>query len=883
MKNIHWFIKQISLILVTPTLILCSMQIWAQNVTDGVHEIFLEELLKLGAIDIKAPAYDSVKNLKGETFGKKKFIDFDYLNPNKLNPRLDEKLSINGVEFEWKKVKADKENFLIAERNPKKDVDQLCYFAAFIDVDRWVEPTIEITCPHLFQAYLDGVLLTSKKSLDKDDAEEIGCSSKKCKLENGKHSLIIKSIKLSGNSPDWKLKVGVKYDDKYGEDAIGAAISPIQKMDIDHLLNGTFVNSVSVSPDGDCVIIKYSETEAPDGKSNSWSEIHDLNSNRLIQSFRNADLSGLRWTQNGRKLTYTTSSKDKGSSIWLYDLDQMTEKVLLENVKDLGGYSWSEDESFIVYNISEKPEKNNSGLNRLEGMPDRWLWWRTRNSLYKLDVQSGFTQRLTFGHLSTNLHDIKPDGKKILFSIDVPDFSERPYSKQYLIEMNLETYDLDTIWIKRFSGSCDYSPNGETLLVTGSPMLFGDLGVSLGGDVIPNDYDTQAYIYDMSTGDADPLTSSFNPSVRLATWSNFDENILYFLASDSTYIRMFKYDLNTRNFETVESGFDVINNLSIAKNSSTAVCCGSNISTPKYASKVNLTSGEICEIANPRKAIYEDVEFGKTEEWPFENYSYVEIDGTIYYPPNFDMDKKYPLIVYYYGGTSPENRAFGGRYPKNLFTAQGYVVYVLQPSGAVGYGQTFSSHHVNNWGNTVADEIILGTQLFVEAHPFIDPEKVGCMGASYGGFMTMLLQTRTDIFTAAISHAGISSISSYWGEGYWGYLYSSVASANSFPWNNSKLYIDQSPLFHADKINTPLLLLHGSDDTNVPPGESIQLYTALKLLGKPVELIEVQGQNHHITDYKKRIKWQKTILAWYDKWLKDQPEWWNDVYPERNL
>ncbi len=859
------------------------MQIWAQSSSSGEHEIFLEELLKLGAIDVKAPAYDSVKNLKGETYCIKDLIDFDYLNPDKLNPRLDEKLSINGVEFEWEKIKANKENFLMAGRNPKKNIDQLCYFAAFIDVDRWVEPTIEITCPQLFQAYLDGVLLTSKKSLDKDDAEEIGSSSKKCKLENGKHLLIIKSIKPSENNPDWKLKVGIKFDDKFGKDAIGAAISPIQKMDIDHLLNGTFVNSVSVSPDGDWVLIRYSETEAPDGKSNSWPEIRDLNSNRLIQSFRNADVSGLRWTQNGRKLTYTTSSEDKGSSIWLYDLDQMTEKVLLENVKDLGGYSWSEDESFIVYNISEKPEKNNSGLNRLEGMPDRWPWWRSRNSLYKLDVQSGFTQRLTFGHLSTNLHDIKPDGKKILFSINVPDFSERPYSKQYLIEMDLETYDLDTIWVKRFSGSCDYSPNGENLLVTGSPMLFGDLGVSMGGDAIPNDYDTQAYIYNMSTGDADPLTSSFNPSVRQATWSNFDENILYFLASDSTYIRIFKYDLNTRYFETVESGFDVINNLSIAKNSSTAVCCGSNISTPKYASKVNLTSGEISEIANPRKAIYEYVEFGKTEEWTFKNYSNVEIDGSIYYPLNFDKDKKYPLIVYYYGGTSPVTRAFGGRYPKNLFAAQGYVVYVLQPSGAVGYGQTFSSLHVNNWGNTVADEIILGTQLFVESHPFIDAEKVGCMGASYGGFMTMLLQTRTDIFAAAISHAGISSISSYWGEGYWGYLYSSVASANSFPWNNSKLYIDQSPLFNADKINTPLLLLHGADDTNVPPGESIQLYTALKLLGKPVELIEVEGQNHHIVDYKKRIKWQKTILAWYDKWLKDQPGWWNDIYPERNL
>ena len=225
-------------------------------------------------------------------------------------------------------------------------------------------------------------------------------------------------------------------------------------------------------------------------------------------------------------------------------------------------------------------------------------------------------------------------------------------------------------------------------------------------------------------------------------------------------------------------------------------------------------------------------------------------------------------------------RDFGGRYPKNLYAAQGYVVYVLQPSGATGFGQEFSALHVNDWGIIVADEIIDGAKKFLAAHPFIDEKRVGCIGASFGGFMTMLLQTRTDMFAAAIAHAGISSISSYWGEGYWGYLYSAVATANSFPWNRKDIYIDQSPLFHADKIKTPLLLLHGSVDTNVPPGESRQLYAALKLLGREVELIEVEGQNHHILTYNKRIKWTKSIIAWFDKWLKDQPQWWEDLYPK---
>lgn len=240
------------------------------------------------------------------------------------------------------------------------------------------------------------------------------------------------------------------------------------------------------------------------------------------------------------------------------------------------------------------------------------------------------------------------------------------------------------------------------------------------------------------------------------------------------------------------------------------------------------------------------------------------------------------MIVYYYGGTSPTTRVFESTYPLHTYAAMGYVVYTLQPSGTTGFGQEFAARHVNAWGKVTADEIIEGTKKFCAEHAFVDSKKIGCIGASYGGFMTQYLQTQTNIFAAAISHAGISSIASYWGEGYWGYAYSGAASAGSFPWNNPRLYVEQSPLFHADKINTPLLLLHGNVDTNVPLGESIQMYNALKILGKTVEFIQVEGENHAIYGYKKRIEWNKTIHAWFAKWLKDQPEWWETLYPKKD-
>lgn len=847
------------------------------------NTVLIGDWLRTGSFELKMPVYDTLKNVNNQPFGLKELLAFNYVNIENLRPEEKIPFLWPAQNTSWEKVVASKDGFVLAESQYDNTVARLCYFAAYVEVNRWAKAELTITGSQVFEVYFDKNLVTSKTTVDKEDAEKPGDITKELTLEKGKHLMIIKALKPKESKKDWKLKAEFSYPKKFGDNVLITSVIPKQIMNIHQLLEGSRVQSAEISPDGQNAIIQYSKVVAPDGNSKNWAEVIDLKTGKMLQTFRNSDIFDLSWVPVGRRLSYKISAESKGTSVWIFDLENMQEKLLLEDIKDLGGCSWAPDGSFFVYSIFEKPEESKSGLKKLEGMPDRWPWFRNRGFLYKFDMEAGVSVRLTHGHNSTNLHDISPDGRKIIFSQDVPDFSERPFSKQILVEMNLETWECDTIWVKNFSGSCSYSPDGKKLLVTGSPAMFGKTGINVSGDKIPNDYDTQAYIYDLKTGAADPITFDFNPAISNAIWSKTNKDNIYFVADDRTYVKVFIFNIQTRKFTEINTGFDVVSQFSPAKNADIAVCLGSSISTPPHLNSVNLATNEFTTIADPAKNEFRDVTFGKTESWTFKNKDGVEIEGKIYYPPNFDKSKKYPLIVYYYGGTSPTEQSFGGRYPRNLFAAQGYVVYNLQPSGATGYGQDFSAAHVNNWGATVADEIILGTKLFYRGHPFIDSTKIGCIGASYGGFMTMLLQTRTDIFAAAISHAGISSLSSYWGEGYWGYLYNAVAAADSYPWNNPQLYIGQSALFHADKIHTPLLLLHGKSDTNVPPGESYQLYTALKLLGKPVEMVEVEGQDHHILDYKKRIQWQNTIFSWFDKWLKNQPEWWNELYPARNL
>lgn len=180
------------------------------------------------------------------------------------------------------------------------------------------------------------------------------------------------------------------------------------------------------------------------------------------------------------------------------------------------------------------------------------------------------------------------------------------------------------------------------------------------------------------------------------------------------------------------------------------------------------------------KPILDKIELGQMEEWNFTASDGTEIKGMVCLPPSFDPNKKYPLIVYYYGGTTPTTRGITSRTVHSCL--RHVTMWFMLSSPVVPSGTARSSlRHVNAWGERTADEIIEGTKKFCAAHPFVNDKRIGCLGASYGGFMTMYLQTKTDMFAAAASHAGISNVTSYWGEGYWGYSYNSVAAADSYP------------------------------------------------------------------------------------------------------
>lgn len=864
------FILFVLLILFLP---LVSNSVKAQDLAEEGTTQQINEWLQLGPFQTMFPAFN------GGSVTAKDLLLFDELDVTDWWPSEDETVYLDkSRELKWEKISATGGKIELPGGNSA--YPQIAYLGAYLSVNCFVKSKLEISGNHLFRVFLDGNLVKDKTGSDKpgeNDETKPGKITETLKLETGKHLLLIKMLKDPGNASPWEIGTSLKTTGEYGETPLITSISPRQIMDIHRLLDGTKVGGVSISPDGKLITVSYSRSQPPSDKKESWLEIRRTEDNSLVQTLRGGmKVSGVKWAPQAGVLAYTKTAGKK-TSVWIVDLNKGTNGPVLKDIENFDTYSWSPDGTFLIYGVTEKPKEKDKNTKRWQSLNDRWPDWRERTYLYRVNIPGRARQRLTAGKLTTNLNGISPDGSKLLVDQSIEDYKERPYMDNVLSILNLASMQVDTVWQGRWLEKALWSPDGKKLLLLGGPSMFGELGRKVSGGKIPNEFDTQAYLFDLSSKKAVCISRDFDPAIDSAVWPRKGD-FIYFRTADKLNRNLYRYHVKKRQFERILTGVDAVNNYAIADEKAIAVYTGSSAAVPPRAFKIKLGKGKPELVADPGEDDFGNIVFGKVEPWNYITSDGVKIEGTVYYPPDFDPSLNYPCIIYYYGGVSPITRSFGGRYPKNLFAAQGYVVYTMTPGGAIGFGQEFSAMHSNDWGQVVSGQIIEGTQKFLATHPFVDSSRVGCMGASYGGFMTMLLLTKTDIFFAAISHSGISSISSYWGEGFWGYLYNAYSAPNSFPWSRPDIYVQQSALFHADKINTPLLLLHGDADTNVPPGESTQLFTALKLLGKEAEYVQIPGQNHHILNYNKRIVWEKTILAWFDKWLKNQPQWWDELY-----
>lgn len=788
---------------------------------------------------------------------------FKFAGPFALQkPFCTDSVNVDGKAFEAKQLLNMQpvfDNFEAKATQAGGKSDYALQLAAFnVENTAYTEAKVTVKGIKDFHLYADD------KKIETDGKDSIPVT-----LEPGTHRFVLKYLAASGSKPEVSIttaKNGILQTPTDGK----------RLYTLSDVLNGTRFTGVSVSPDGN-YLMTTCKTTAKGGKTTRTTRITDIKTGRIVAE----RTENLNWMPRSCRYYYTRNGVNGKQLVAVSPADG-SEKILAERLPE-GYFRFAPTEDYLLFTLTQKGPEERKDIFEVLDPDDRQPGWRERSSLAKYDLKTGLMQPLTYGFHSIYATDISQDGRYILTKESKRRLTQRPTTLFTLYKMDVNTMQVKTL-VKDdgFIADALFSPDGRQVLISGSPECLGGIGKNVKAGQIPSMIDTQLYLMNLADKKITPLTKEFDPNVQSVEWNTAD-NKVYFTAENRDYYSLYQLNPSTKQIRQIQVPEDLVLSFATAAHAPLMAWYGESASNSHRLYTLNTNNLKSTLQTDLSAQILKGVELGECKEWNFTNSRGDTIYGRYYLPPHFDKNKKYPLIVNYYGGCSPTSRNFESRYPQHAYAALGYVVYIIEPSGATGFGQEFSARHVNTYGDYTADDIIEGTKQFLKEHPYVDEKKIGCIGASYGGFMTQYLQTKTDLFAAAISHAGISDISGYWGYGYWGYSYSEVSAAGSYPWNNKELYVEHSPLYNADKIHTPLLFLHGTDDMNVPTAQGVAMYTALKLLGRPTALVEVEGQGHHITDYDKRVRWQNTIWAWFAKYLQDDATWWNALYPPKNL
>ena len=829
------------------------------SISASAETIEVKTLKYAGPYAVAQPWMADSVNIKGEAFDLKQLLDSP-LSFTLLN---------KGKEVSAAQLLADKQDAL--------------HLASFcVSNTQRTKATIAVEGLEQYRLFVDG----EQVAVNSDKAETI--------LTPSQHTVVIKYLTRKNASSDKKsIKLTV----------IAANGAPLSVGDaaakraynIYDVICAPNYPSVSISPNGKFIVVRKTWVDRK-GNNHSMSELRNTQTNRVMATFEES----VKWMPSSNKLYFTQKASDSSiageekqdGTLQLITINPLTmEREVLASHLPEGWFQFTPDEKTLIYTLTTEGRKKDPQVYDVKEPEDRQPGWRERSNLAKYDLASGILQPLTFGYHNIYLMDISADSRYLLIGKGEERLTKRPTTLTSFYRLDLgsmnassaTTPKVETLIEKgEFLNSAQFSPDGKSILVSASPEAFNGIGKNVEEGQTPSMIDTQLYLMTLSDKKVRALTKDFNPNVQSVNWSKVDGNI-YFTAEDKDCVHLFQLNPKSGKFTLLKTPEEYIKSFSLASSAAEMAFSGQSASNADRLYKMNTKALKSQLVDDLSARELKDVELGECKAWNFVNSRGDTLCCRYYLPPHFDAAKKYPMIVNYYGGCSPTSRMFQSRYPHHVYAAMGYVVLVVNPSGATGFGQKFSARHVDTAGEGVAEDIIASTQTFCDEHGFVNRKKIGCIGASYGGFMTQYLQTKTDLFAAAISHAGISDHTSYWGEGYWGYSYSQVSMANEYPWTNKHLFVDQSPLYRADKIHTPLLFLHGTADNNVPVGESIQLYTALKVLGRPTAMVLVDGQDHHIIDYEKRIKWQNTIFAWFSKWLQDDDSWWNEMYGNEKM
>jgi len=615
-----------------------------------------------------------------------------------------------------------------------------------------------------------------------------------------------------------------------------------------------------VSPDGKKVVYTVSEAVMTADKSEYVTQIWigDVAAKQNTQlTFGEKSSSNPRWSPDGNWIAFLSNRKDNKNQLYLLSTNGGEAEPLTETKSSVSDFDWAPDGRSIAFTMSdpktEEEEKNDKGRNDFRWVDENLKMAR----LYVLNIQKDQNgkrepRKLTEGNYSVDSFDWAPDSSRIAFT-HTKTASANDWTTSDVSIVEIATNKI-TVLANTSAAEIGptYSPDGNSIALLALEPRWTQSGVI---QVIP-----------ASGGQPKNLAATYDAQPDIVGWTA-DSKRIYFIEAVGMVTQAYTVDVAANRIQEVNRSQNVLIGVSLNR---TATTFGYIRQTPEAPGEVYVAPADT--MAGTRiTQVNADVKLpaiGRTEVIQWKSTDGKTIEGLLTYPVGFQVGHRVPLLLNVHGGPTGvfQQTFIGGRgvYPLATFAARGYAILRVNPRGSSGYGAEFRRANTKDWGGGDYQDLMTGVDRVIEMG-VADPDRLGVMGWSYGGFMTSWIVTQTKRFKAASAGAPVTNLMSFNGTADIPAFVPDYMGGQS--WEAMDVYQKHSPMFNVKGITTPTMIQQGDADVRVPISQGYEFYNALKAQGVPTRMLVLPRQPHGPVEPKMQLAAMKSNLEWFDKYL----------------